>query len=51
MPIELLLGRSAAMCVHPFAAWLRLTVRGRTLLVSAYFGASYAIVLAILLVS
>ena len=50
MTLDVVLGRSLAFCVHPSAAWVRLTARGRTLLVSAYFGAGYALVLALLLV-
>lgn len=49
MSFDLLIGRSLAFCVHPYAAWRRLDARGRTLLVGAYFGASYTAVLAALL--
>jgi hypothetical protein len=46
---ELVLGRVAACCVHPAAAWDRLPPSGRTVLVAAYVGASYLTVLAALL--
>ena len=49
MPVEILLGRALAFGVHPYAAWARLTLRGRALLVGGYCGASYAIVLGLLL--
>jgi hypothetical protein len=49
VPLELIIGRSVAFCVHPHAAWRRLSSTGRTLLVAAYCGASYTIVLALLL--
>jgi hypothetical protein len=48
--VEVLLGRSAAFCLHPFAAWRRLPAAGRVLLVGAYFGGSYIAVLAALLI-
>jgi hypothetical protein len=47
-PMELALGRSLAFCAHPYAAWRRLPITGRALLVGAYFGAAYTIVLAVL---
>jgi hypothetical protein len=47
---EVFLGRSAAFCLHPFAAWRRLPAAGRVLLVGAYFGAGYVAVLAALLI-
>ena len=50
MTVEVLLGRSAAFCLHPFAAWRRLPAAGRVLLVGAYFGGSYIAVLAALLI-
>jgi hypothetical protein len=46
---ELVLGRLAAWCVHPAAAWDRLPLSGRTLLVAVYVGASYLTVLMALL--
>jgi hypothetical protein len=47
-PVEALLGRSLAFCVHPYAAWRRLAIGGRALLVAAYFAAAYTIVLTLL---
>jgi hypothetical protein len=47
-PMELALGRSLAFCTHPYAAWRRLPIGGRALLVGAYFGGAYTIVLALL---
>jgi hypothetical protein len=41
MPLDLAFGRMLACCVHPSAAWRKLPFKGRVLLVSAYFGASY----------
>ena len=49
MQLDLIAGRALAFCVHPYAAWRRLPAGGRALLVGAYFTASYAIVLALLL--
>jgi hypothetical protein len=47
---ELVLGRLAAWCVHPAAAWVRLPPSGRTLLVAVYVAASYLTVLTALAV-
>jgi hypothetical protein len=47
---EILLGRSMAICAHPAIAWRLVSKRGRALIVSAYFGAAYAAVLALLMV-
>ena len=47
--LDVLLGRGLAFCVHPYAAWRRLTAAGRALLVFAYFGAGYGAVLALLM--
>lgn len=41
MPLDLVIGRMLACCVHPSAAWRRLPLKGRVLLVAAYLGASY----------
>jgi len=49
MSWETRVGRSLAFGVHPRAAWPRLTLTSRALLVTGYAVASYAIVLAILL--
>ncbi len=49
MPIEICLGRGLALFVHPAAAWLRLSTRGRVMLLRAYVTASYVAVLTALL--
>jgi hypothetical protein len=49
MPIEICMGRAAALLVHPAAAWVRLSTRGRLLLVGAYATASYLAVLTALI--
>jgi len=49
MPIEICVGRAAALFVHPAAAWTRLSTRGRLLLVGGYATASYVAVLAALI--
>ena len=49
MPIEIRLGRAAALMVHPTAAWTRLSARGRATLLGAYAAASYVAVLTALL--
>lgn len=41
-------GRSAAICVHPFAAWRSPSWRDRTLLVVSYFAIGYVVVYAVL---
>ena len=51
MPWDILVGRSLAFCVHPVAGWGRLTASGRMLVVTAYFGASYVLILAILFIA
>ena len=48
---EILVGRSLAMCVHPYAAWRSHSARGRLLVFAAYLGASYVLILGGLLVS
>ncbi len=45
MPLDLVIGRMLACCVHPSAAWRRLPWKGRALLVGAYFTASYVTLL------
>jgi len=47
---EMLLGRSAAMCAHPCAAWRVGTRLERLGLLAAYAAAGYAIVLGTLFV-
>jgi hypothetical protein len=49
--LESLVGRFLAMCVHPYAAWRSHSTLGRLLVFVAYLGASYALVLGLLLVS
>jgi hypothetical protein len=49
--LEVLVGRSFAMCVHPYAAWRAHSTAGRLLVVFAYIAASYAVMLAVLLTS
>jgi len=44
--VEIMIGRGLAMCAHPFAALRVLSPGQRSLLVGAYFGASYVTVLA-----
>jgi len=50
VPLDLLIGRALAWCVHPVAAWQRLPARGRVLLVAAYVSASYTTVLSLLFI-
>jgi len=47
--MAILLGRAAAFCAHPVAAWRRLRPTGRLLILTAYFGATYLVVLTVLL--
>lgn len=49
MTLDVMIGRALAFCVHPFAAWTRLSGGGRALLVGAYAAASYALVLGALI--
>jgi len=49
--VELVLGRLAACCVRPAAAWHRMPLSGRTVVVAAYVGASYLTVLTLLLIA
>jgi len=46
---EVVIGRSLAVCVHPYAAWRMPSAKTRVLLVFAYAVASYATTLAILM--
>ena len=48
--LEVLLGRSFAMCVHPYAAWRAQSAAGRLFVLFTYFAASYAVFLTFLLV-
>jgi hypothetical protein len=45
---EVLVGRSLAMCVHPYAAWRMRSFRGRLFVVVAYAAVGYAIMLSVL---
>jgi hypothetical protein len=49
MSVDIVIGRTLACCVHPSAAWRRLSRSGRALIVGTYFTASYVAVLAVLL--
>jgi hypothetical protein len=46
--IEVLVGRSAALCVHPLAAWRSRSRNDRALLVISYVAISYVIVFGLL---
>jgi len=46
--LEVLIGRSAALCIHPLAAWRSRSRIDRALLVISYVGIGYAIVLGLL---
>jgi hypothetical protein len=46
--IEVLIGRSAAICIHPFAAWQSRSRTDRAVLLISYFAISYVIVLGLL---
>jgi hypothetical protein len=50
MSLEIMIGRGLAICAHPFLAWRLLSPGHRSLLVGAYFGASYITILTALLV-
>jgi hypothetical protein len=43
--VEILIGRGAAMCAHPFAAWRLGSSAVRAWVLFAYFGAGYLAVL------
>ena len=50
--LEIMIGRSLAICLHPVAAWLSRSQRKRLVLVGGYVGAGYvAVLLALLLLS
>jgi hypothetical protein len=46
--LEIFIGRSLAMCVHPFAAWRTQSNSQRGFIVLAYFAASYVLALVVL---
>jgi hypothetical protein len=45
MSPEMFAGRLLAICVHPQAAWRRMPVSGRLVLMATYFGVAYVAVL------
>ena len=47
--LEVLIGRSLAMCAHPYAAWRSQSTKARALVVVLYMAASYVVVLGVLL--
>jgi len=47
--VAIVVGRTLAACVHPFAAWRRFSTSWRSLIVTAYAAAGYFIVLSVLL--
>jgi hypothetical protein len=49
MRLENVIGQSAAMCAHPYAAWRTSSVRGRLVVLLAYAGVGYALVLTALM--
>ena len=49
MTADIVIGRTLACCVHPSAAWRRLSASGRALIVGTYFAAAYVAVLVVLL--
>ena len=48
MSVDIVIGRTLACCVHPAAAWRRLSTSGRILIVAMYFAVGYCAVLALL---
>ena len=49
MPVETNLGRAAAVCIHPAAAWRLLPTPWRWVIVAAYAAIAYAVTLGTLL--
>ena len=49
MSADVVIGRTLACCVHPAAAWRRVSKAGKALIVGAYFVVAYLGVLAALL--
>ena len=47
-PAEVFIGRTAAIFVHPFAAWRSSSRSDRTMLLISYFAISYLVVFALL---
>ena len=48
---EVFIGRSLAMCLHPYAAWRTHSTAARLFILFAYAAASYAVMLGVLLTS
>jgi hypothetical protein len=46
--IEIVIGRSAAICAHPFAAWYSRSWKDRAVLLISYFTIGYVVVLGLL---
>ncbi len=44
-PVEILIGRSLALCLHPYAAWRTRSNEQRAFVVLAYVAAGYAVTL------
>ena len=49
--VDVLIGRSLALCAHPYAAWRTRSTAGRVFVFTAYTAFAYAIVLSVLLVT
>ena len=49
MTADVVIGRTLACCAHPAAAWRRLSVSGKALIIGAYFLVGYVGVLVVLL--
>jgi hypothetical protein len=49
MSADIVIGRTLACCVHPAAAWRRLSAAGKALIVGTYFVVGYLGVLVLLL--
>jgi hypothetical protein len=45
MTLEIIIGRTAAYCLHPAAAWPHVSPRGRAAILAAYAAGSYVAVL------
>jgi hypothetical protein len=48
---EVLIGRSLALCAHPYAAWRTHSTAGRLFILFTYAAATYALMLGVLLIS
>jgi hypothetical protein len=49
MTADLVIGRTLACCLHPAAAWRRVSKSGKALIVSTYFVVAYLAALVVLL--